>query len=80
VRVDPDCEAHIGPQTLELCCLGCLLLIAGREDDERALDAPVARAFDDGLEVVGEGFVGEMAVGIDHVTGRAFRAPAAART
>ena len=68
VRVDADRKPHLGPELLDAHRLRGFLLVARRENHQRALEPGRLRARDDGVEVGGERLVGEMAVGIDHLT------------
>ena len=57
VRVDAHGETHLRPESLQTSPLGEFSGIARRENDERALDASLTRARDDGVEIGGEHLV-----------------------
>src|SRR3989442_4065787 len=64
VRVDAHGNTHLGPELLQASRLGNFFGIAGRKNDERALDASLTRARDDGVEIGGEYLVRQMTVGV----------------
>ena len=62
MRMDADREAHVRPERLDARGLRRFLLVARLEDDQRALEPRRRARGDDGVEVRGEDFVGEVAV------------------
>ena len=65
--MDADGKPRLGPEPLDARRLRGLLLVSRLEDHQDALEARLLRARDDGVEVGGEGLVGEMTVAVDHV-------------
>jgi hypothetical protein len=65
--MDADRHANLGPQALDTPGLSRLTLVAGRKNDQRALQAGLSSPRDDGIELGRKDFVGEVAMRIDHV-------------
>src|SRR5439155_24132934 len=83
VWMNADGKADVRPEALDSVRLRRFLLVCCGENDERALDARFTRTSDDGLEIIGEDLVCQMAMRINQrrsVIGPAFRVRAARRT
>ncbi len=66
VRMDADREPHLRPRGSHPAGALQLRAVARRQDHHRAGKTGAAGPLDDGVEIAGEFFAGEVAMGVDH--------------